>query len=143
MSYWSSDVCSSDLGARRSVGWVGPINPASRRVRLPRIEAGLVKPTQPTVLAGVGRRVGRRLGWRHQPSVLRVRSPGLEAGLVKPTQPTILGWPHKPSVLRVRTPGLEAGLVKPTKPTEAAGRLAENARQRGSASCRESVGQFA
>src|SRR3546814_2443115 len=33
-----------------------------------RMEAGLVKPTQPTVLVGVGRRVGRRLGWRHQPS---------------------------------------------------------------------------
>src|SRR3546814_16874512 len=32
------------------------------------MEAGLVKPTQPTVLVGVGRRVGRRLGWRHQPS---------------------------------------------------------------------------
>src|SRR3546814_17615324 len=87
------------------------------------MEAGLVKPTQPTVLAGVGRRVGRRLGWRHQPSVLRVRSPGLEAGLVKPTQPTILGWPHQPSVLRVRSPGLEAGFVKPNQPTPAAGRL--------------------
>src|SRR3546814_18772511 len=111
-----------------SVGWVGPINPASLRVRLPRIEAGLVKPTQPTVLAGVGRRVGRRLGWRHQPSVLRVRSPGLEAGLVKQTQPTILGWPHQPSVLRVRSPGLEAGLVTPTPPTAAAGPLPEQER---------------
>src|SRR3546814_1191052 len=62
-------------GGGRRVVWRH--QPSFRRVRSPGLEAGLVKPTQPTIL-----------GWPHQPSVLRVRSPGLEAGLVKPTQPT-------------------------------------------------------
>src|SRR3546814_18696420 len=45
-----------------------PISTQRPSCTIARMEAGLVKPTQPTVLVGAGRRVGRRLGWRHQPS---------------------------------------------------------------------------
>src|SRR3546814_11608013 len=42
-------TCRGRGAQERRLGW--PHQPSVRRVRLPRLEAGLVKPTQPTVLA--------------------------------------------------------------------------------------------